>query len=476
MVFLLAIMIVAYFFGRGPSLAAAGLSVAAYDVFFIPPLYRLTVSDVRHVLTFAMMFVVGLAISSLTGRLRRQGNEARSRERRTADLYALVRELAGATEAEPAAGIAARHTATSFGGDAVVLLREPAGELRVAGASDPGVRLDAEEIAAARWVGEHGRPAGRGTETYADASVVCVPLATGESVLGVLVLRSTGRVPADAEQRSFLEAFVRQIALTMERVRLGGEARAAALRARTEEIRTSLLSAVSHDLRTPLAAITGAGSALRMDPAQLGAERHAELVDTICDEAGRMDRLIGNILDMVRLEAGGPAAKREWVPLEELVGPALARLEDRLADREVRLDLPADLPLIPVDPVLFEHLLFNLVENALKHAPGAGPIEVSARAGEGWVQVEVADRGPGLPPGAERRVFEKFYRGPTARGPGMGLGLAICRSIALVHDGSLTAENRPGGGAVFRLRLPFLERPPEIDPFGDPPAGGERST
>jgi two-component system sensor histidine kinase KdpD len=241
-------------------------------------------------------------------------------------------------------------------------------------------------------------------------------------------------------------------------------------------MRTSLLSAVSHDLRTPLAAITGAGSALRMAPGQLGAEQHAELVDTICDEAGRMDRLIGNILDMVRLEAGGPAARREWVPLEELVGPALARLEDRLGDREVLLDLPSDLPLIPVDPVLFEHLVFNLVENAVKHAPGAGPIELSARAGEGWVQVEVADRGPGLPPGDERRVFEKFYRGPTARGAGMGLGLAICRSIALVHDGSLTAENRPGGGAIFRLRLPFLDRPPEIDPFGDPPSGGERGT
>ena len=476
MVFLLAIMIVAYFFGRGPSLAAAGLSVAAYDVFFIPPLFRLTVADIRHVLTFAMMFVVGLAISSLTGRLRRQGSEARLRERRTADLYALVRELAGATEAEPAAGIAARHTATAFGGDAVVLLRDPAMELRVAGASNPAVRLDAEETATARWVGEHGRPAGRGTETYADAPVVCVPIATGESVLGVLALRSADRVPSDAEQRGFLEAFVRQIALTMERVRLGGEARAAALRARTEEIRTSLLSAVSHDLRTPLAAITGAGSALRMDPGQLGAERHAELVDTICDEAGRMDRLIGNILDMVRLEAGGAAAKREWVPLEEIIGPALARLEDRLADREVRLDLPADLPLIPVDPVLFEHLLFNLIENAVKHAPGAGPIDLSARAGEGWVQVEVADRGPGLPPGDERRVFDKFYRGPTAQGTGMGLGLAICRSIALVHEGSLTAENRPGGGTIFRLRLPFLDRPPESDLLGDPPSGGERTT
>ncbi|MCX7028620.1 MAG: DUF4118 domain-containing protein, partial [Spirochaetes bacterium] len=200
MVFLLAIMVVAFFFGRGPALIAAGLSVAAYDLFFIPPLYSFTVADVRHLLTFAMMFAVGLAISSLTGRLRRQGNEARLREQRTADLYALVRELAGASEEEPAAGIAARHAAMAFGGNAEVLLRDPAGELRIASASDPRVRLDAEATAAARWVGEHGRPAGRGTETYSDAPVVCVPIAAGESVLGVLALWPAGRVPADAEQ------------------------------------------------------------------------------------------------------------------------------------------------------------------------------------------------------------------------------------------------------------------------------------
>jgi two-component system sensor histidine kinase KdpD len=160
------------------------------------------------------------------------------------------------------------------------------------------------------------------------------------------------------------------------------------------------------------------------------------------------------------------------VPLEEVIGPALARLEDRLAGRDVQVDLPVDLPLIPVDPVLFEHLLYNLVENAAKHTPSAVPIEVRARGGEGWVEIEVADRGPGLPPGEEQRVFEKFYRGPAARSSGMGLGLAICRSIAQIHDGSLAAENRPGGGAVFRIRLPIPERPPETDPLNDPAADG----
>jgi two-component system sensor histidine kinase KdpD len=204
-----------------------------------------------------------------------------------------------------------------------------------------------------------------------------------------------------------------------------------------------------------------------LDRDRLGAERQKELVDTICDEAGRMDRLIGNILDMVRLEAGSAAARREWLPFEDVIGPALDRLEDRLAGRQVTVELPEDLPLIPVDPVLFEHLMFNLLENAAKHTPPGTPILVRARAPEGWVEIEVADRGPGLPPGEEQRVFEKFYRGPKAGGPGMGLGLAICLGIVQIHGGLLAAENRPGGGAVFRIRLPIPGRPP-----GSPLPGG----
>jgi two-component system sensor histidine kinase KdpD len=181
-----------------------------------------------------------------------------------------------------------------------------------------------------------------------------------------------------------------------------------------------------------------------------------------------MERRVGNLLDMVRLESGALAPRREWVPLEEIVGSALQRLERRLEGRDLRVDLPADLPLVSVDPVLFEHLLHNLVDNALKHT--AGPVEVSAREADGHILIEVADRGPGLPPGEEQRVFDRFYRGPGARGPGMGLGLSICRSIVQIHDGSISAENRPGGGAAFRIRLPMLEPPPEIDPcIGCPP-------
>jgi len=459
--YLLAIMIVAFFHGRGPALAAAGLSVAAYDVFFVPPIYQFTVEDVRHVLTFATMFAVGLAISGLTARLRRQSSEARLRERRTADLYALVRALADAADAENAAATGARHAAAVTGSEATILLRPPERPRQPALAGEEDGGLGETEASVARWVFEHNLPAGRGTETHAGAAVLCLPVAAGTRVLGVLVLRPAARQPPDAEQRAFLEVFVRQIALALERIRLGGEARAAGLRASAEEIRSSLLSSVSHDLRTPLAAITGAATALRMDRGRLDPAQRSELLETVCDEAGRMDRLIGDLLDMVRLETGRPSVRREWVPLEEIVGSALQRLEPRLEGRALSVDLPADLPLVFVDPVLFEHLLHNLVENALKHT--AGPVEVGAIAAEGHVVIEVADRGPGIPPGAEQKVFERFYRGPAARGPGMGLGLSICRSIVQIHDGSIAAANRAGGGAVFRIRLPMLEGPPEID-------------
>jgi two-component system sensor histidine kinase KdpD len=327
MVFLLIIMVVAFRFGRFPSLVAAALSVAAYDFFFVPPFYTFSVQHIRHVLTFAMMFAVGIMISSLTLRLRRQEQLALRRERVTAALYVLTRELATAPDEHRAAEVAAKHAADAFGGAALVLLRGPDGNLSVGGSSGPETRLTQEEMGVARWVADHGRPAGRGTDTLPGARITCVPLQAGPTALGALAVARGAPEMLDLEHRGFLEAFVRQAALSIERSRLSEAARAAALRAQTEEMRSVLLSGVSHDLRTPLAAITGAGTALRDDRGKLGPEQRAELFDTICTEAERMERLVGNILDMVRLESGGIVPKREWVPLEEVVGSALSRLE-----------------------------------------------------------------------------------------------------------------------------------------------------
>lgn len=464
MLYLFTIMVVAFRLGRGPSLLAAGLSVAAYDFFFVPPFHTFSVEHAKYLLTFGMMFGVGWAISYLTDRLRRQEKDARTREERTAALYSFTRELATTQEETRAAEITARHAADVFGGEAIVFLRDGTGKLRAHGKSRAEDRLSEEEMAVARWVSDHGRPAGRGTDTLPGTKLTCVPLLTGTATLGVLALRLPAIEVLEAEDRNFLDAFVRQAVLSIERARLTEEAKAAALRARTEEMRSALLSAVSHDLRTPLATITGAGTALRDDRGKLGPAQHADLLEVICTEATRMERLIHNILDMVRLESGGIAPRREWIPLEEIVGSALGRMEEDLADREVKVELPESLPLVSVDPVLFEQVFVNLLDNAVKYTGAKSPIEVRAlpKARELWI--EVSDRGPGLPEGAESRVFEKFYRGPKARSGGAGLGLAICLGIVEAHTATLTAENREGGGATFRIRLPLLDAPPAMEP------------
>lgn len=464
--YLLTIMLVAARFGRGPSLLAAALSVAAYDFFFVPPRFTFAVSDARHTLTFAMMFGVGALISGLTLRIRRQEQSARAREARTASLYALSRELGGAQSEAQAAAVLARHAAEALdGAAAVVLAPHESGAGRMELSARVGeIPFGAAEEGVARWVVEHGRPAGLGTDTLPGARIACIPIAAGPRVAGALALRPGGAHRLDREARDLLDAYVRQAALAMERARLAEDAKAAALRARAEELRSSLLSAVSHDLRTPLATITGSATALRDDSAAIAPEQRAELLDAICEEAVRLSRLVGNLLDMTRIDSGGLHVKREWVPLVELVGSALNRLDAALVGRPIRVDLPADLPLLPVDPVLFEQVLVNLLENASRYTPAGSPIDISAAARDDAVVLEVADRGPGVPRGEEERVFEKFHRGRGVAGGGVGLGLAIVRGIVEAHGGTARLEHREGGGALFRVEIPLVGRVPSIAP------------
>jgi two-component system sensor histidine kinase KdpD len=453
-------MIVAARFGRGASVLAAALSVASYDFFFIPPFYTFAVSDARHTLTFSMMFGVGLVISGFTLRIRRQEQEARSREEQTSALYGLARELGAAVAAEDIVEVIASRAAKVFECSAGVVTMGPDGTMRMA-AESGHVPFDAQEHGVARWVLEHARPAGLSTDTLPGARVTCLPLISGPLVLGVLALTARPAKSGLAEYRSFNDAFVRQCAMALERARLAEDARTAALRARTEEMRSSLLSAVSHDLRTPLAAITGAGTMLRDESVKTSPQQRAELLATITEEAERLERLVTNLLDMTRIESGAVKVKREWVPLEELVASALARLESKLDHRAITTEIPDDLPLISVDPVLFEQVFLNLFENAAKYTPPRSPLEIHAREQAGAIVVEVADRGPGLRPGEEAHIFDKFVRGARASGGGgVGLGLAICRGIVESHGGTLTAENREGGGALFRITLPIVGDPP----------------
>jgi two-component system sensor histidine kinase KdpD len=301
--------------------------------------------------------------------------------------------------------------------------------------------------------------AGSGTDTLPGASGIYVPLSGTKSRMGVLGVRpAEAALPLSPDQLELLEALARQAASGLERVRLAEEAEQARVAAETERLRSTLLSSVSHDLRTPLATITGAASSL-LQPGALDEKSERELKEAIYDEAERLNRLVTNLLDMTRLESGSLRLNRDWQSLEELVGTALARLERHVGGRRVTVSIPADLPLVPVDGLLIEQALVNLLDNAFKYAGPASSIDVTARISDASVLVEVADEGPGLPSGSEDRVFEKFYR--AASGPrGSGLGLPICKAIVTAHGGRIWAQNRGTRGAVFRFTLPLGEGPP----------------
>jgi two-component system sensor histidine kinase KdpD len=454
MLYLVGVMATALTTGRGPALVASALAVLSYDFFFVPPPYSLNVSDARYLLTFAMMFGVSVVIGTLTLRLREQQRAAVGRERHTAALYALSRELGSALDEQGVASVCVRAAAEVFDAEAAFLVREGRDDLAVAAALPRETVWSASERAVAQWALEHGRIAGRGTDTLPGEPVLCAPIRSWADVLGVAVVRTAGGRVLGADQRAFLEALTRQAALALERVRLAEEARKAALHAEKEALRSGLLSAVSHDLRTPLATITGAATALR-DDGDLPAASRRDLSEAICEEAERLERLVSNLLDMTRLESGAVEPRREWLPLVEVVGGALTRVEKRLTGRPVRTSIPDDLPLVSVDPVLLGQLFINLLENAAKYTPAGTAIEIAARTEGGTLVVDVADEGPGIPLGEEERIFERFHRGGHAGVRGVGLGLPIARAIAQAHGGRLTASTRPGGGAVFRLMLPI---------------------
>jgi two-component system sensor histidine kinase KdpD len=466
MIFLLAVMVSATWLGRRPAILTAALGVACYDFFFVPPLYTFSVQDRRYFLTFGMMFIIGLVVSSLAARLRRQEQDAVAREEKTATLYALLRELTSASEPRTIAAISARHVRDVFGAQNIVLGATEGGELEALGSAPEGLTPGEKEGSVARWCHEHGAWAGSGTDTLPGAPVLCVPLVAGSMRIGVMaVFPATGHL-VRIEERSFLDVFCRQVAAALARVRLAEEARSAALRARSEELRSTLLSAVSHDLRTPLASITGSATVLRDDPG-VDERTRTELLDAVVEQAARLERLVGNLLDMTRLDSGGSPPKREWVPLDEVIGSVLARPELRMDERPVTVEIGPEVPLLHVDPVLLGQVLVNILENVNKYTPARSPVEIEARRGEAQVWIEVRDRGPGLPPGSELQVFEKFFRAAPVGGSGAGLGLAICKGMVEAHGGQISAVNRSTGGAAFRIVLPCDGSPPSIE--GDPP-------
>jgi len=463
MMYLLAVVLIAARYGRGPAVATSVLAVAAFDFFFVPPQFTFAVSDVQYLLTFAIMLIVALIISDLTARVRLQANVAGHRERRTALLYAMSRELAATRGQEAMARAAVRHVGEVFDSQVVVLLPGGDGRLAYPRGEATAASLHGADLAVAQWVQDHGEAAGLGTDTLPAAEALYLPLAGSQAVLGVLgVLPANPRRVLLPEQFHLLETFAAQVALALERARLAERAQRASIDAETEGLRNALLASISHDLRTPLAVISGASSTLAEKDGALSPQARVELARSIFEESQQMAGLIANVLQMTRQEGGAIALERDWHALGEIAGSVLGRLRERLAAHPVRVELPRDLPLVRVDATLIEQVLANLLENAVNYTPPGTALRLAAERGERELTVSVEDEGPGLPPGDPERLFAKFQRG-AAEGAvgGVGLGLAICRAVVGLHGGRIWAERRAQGGAAFRFTLP-LEAPPPM--------------
>jgi two-component system sensor histidine kinase KdpD len=463
MLYLVAVVVSALNWGRGPAILASVLSVISFDLLFVAPYLTFAVSDTQYLLTFVGLLVVGVVMSTLASRAREQAEAAQRREAETAELYDLSRDLAAAVGIPEIVRIVVRHVEQTFGSDVVVLLPSEAPSSRLTLSPTGGdLKLDEHEIAVADWVYRHGQPAGQQTDTLPAARLRYLPLKTARGALGVLGVggATLAERPMTPEERRTLEVIASQASLAIERAQLSEAARQAEILQATERLQTALLSSISHDLRTPLVSITGALSSLREDAAHLDEANRAALIENAHAEAVRLNRLVGNLLDMTRLEAGALRLTREPCDVQDVIGAALAQMEETLHERRVRLDVPQDLPLVPMDFVTIVQVLVNLLDNAEKYSAPDTSIEVRARAAGAFLEIEVSDRGLGIPKEDLARVFDKFYRVQRPESiSGTGLGLSICKGIVEAHGGFIAAENRPGGGTTITLALPLKEPP-----------------
>ena len=462
MIYLLAQVPVAMRGDRGAAIAGAVMSVLAFDFFFVTPYHSLTVSHTEYVLTFLVMGLVGVSLATFTAQLAAEASEAAHSEGRLRALYALSRSLLAARAPAEVLAEGARVLGRELDVGLGAWMKSAGGEpIAISPMTPP---LNTSELALLRWVLQQGEPAGPGTDTFPGAAHLYLPVRTDTHVHGALALSPPSGGPLPADMRAMLSTGTNQIAIALEHARARDEAASARTQAEAERLRSTLLSSVSHDLRTPLTGIVGAAGSLVEGVEALPAEVRRELAQGILEEGDRLTRLVTNLLHATRLDAGGAQLRREWTPLEEVIAPALARLERTLAPHPLETRLPVDLPLVHGDPVLLEQVFGNLLENAAKYTPPGSPITIEAAADGDTLTVEVADEGPGLPTGEEARAFDKFRRYDRGGAPGAGLGLAIVKGVITAHGGTISAINRPGGGACFRFTLPIGSPPAPPDP------------
>ncbi|ODU01418.1 MAG: two-component sensor histidine kinase [Planctomycetes bacterium SCN 63-9] len=463
MLFLAAVAWTAFRHGRGPSILASVLSVLVFDFFFIPPYLTFGVADVQYLVTFAVMLAIGLVISTLTSRLKAQVESTRLRERRTTALYELGKQLSSTYGQFFLVAAAATKIQDLCQGEVAVYLASPDGHCEIAYGQGSQIARHPVSTPAAIWVIEHDQLAGTATNTLPNAAALFIPIIASQRTLGAIAVRvDEPQRLLDPDSRRMLEACAYQLALSLERDQLALDAADARIQAETEQVRSSLLSSVSHDLKTPLAAIAGASSAL-LEGESMDLATRRQLLETVADEAIRLNRLLENILQMSKLDAGAAAPNKQWHVLEEIVGSALHRVRREVGQHEITVTIPEDLPLVFVDGLLMEQAFINLLENAARYTPRKSRIAISASLESQSIRIVFSDDGPGIPSGSEERIFEKFYRATSNdAGRGSGLGLAICRAIVKAHGGAITAANRPSGGAEFVIRLPMVRDTPRI--------------
>ncbi|MDD5241423.1 MAG: DUF4118 domain-containing protein [Sulfuricella sp.] len=461
--FLLVVLLVAVRFGRGPAVFSAFISVALFDFFFVPPRFSFTVTDAQYLVTFAVMLAVALITGQLAAGLRQQADMASLREQRTQSLYEMARDLAGALTIEQVSGIVSRFLLNSFDLHTFLLLPDQQGLLQ------PFQQLEANLIVDQQFAliaFDQGEPVEDYSLTGYGYGAGYFPLKAPMQVRGVIVFVPDERNPvAVREYKPMLATISSVVAIAIERLHYVDVAQNAELQVISERLRSSILSALSHDLRTPLTALVGLADSLALSRPPLPAEA-LETAEALREQALRLSGLVGNLLDMARLHAGHVTLRKEWQLLEEVIGASIQLLGRSLANHQIRVALPKDMPLVAFDAVLIERVLCNLLENAAKYAPSGSLIEIAGSIKDGNAEVSVCDHGSGFPPDKQGALFEMFARGaPESATPGVGLGLAICRAIIDAHGGTIYAANRPEGGACVTFTLPS-GTPPTIEDEG----------
>jgi two-component system, OmpR family, sensor histidine kinase KdpD len=464
MIYLLSVVVTAVFWGLGPSILVSVLSVLGLDFFFIPPVLTFTVDQPQYIFTFIVLLVVGVTISYLASMVRKQSQLAGKRERQISDLYSLSEDLAVSTDLDAYIRAIVGRTEQMVSLKISVFLPESSGkELLKPFGNTADIPIDEKELAVASWSYQQGQIIGHGTDTLGKARARYFPMTTARGKVGVLAVWSdVGSRELLPEQERLLKAYADLSAVAIENMELAEKANKMEILEAKEKLQTAFLNSISHDLRTPLSSIIGAISGLQDQNSGLDDAARKNLVEIEHEEANRLNYMITNLLDMSRIEAGAVKLSLQPSDVSDLIGVAWQQLGSRAKDRQIKMNLAQGLPFLLVDFGLMVQTLVNILDNAIKYSSPDSTIEVTSCRANGGIEIAIADRGVGIPPQDLDRVFDKFYRVQRANDvPGIGLGLPICKGFVEAHDGSIRAENRPGGGTVIRLTLPVPESGPE---------------